>query len=304
MSSSQNPQQTLMGCRWTSKRNFRDKYLETWIDGITVTGISIFKKAIEKARKPLLRSFQPGDSVDKIREKMSLMAITTDWISHLGHPLFGTYWDSLPVDHRNIMDYTKQKLLFGPTVLENNPNGVLACPSIRLAVMFIMDISARDKLVTMAGSKPLLAEATYDLMKDMEMNAVRHLANHSCVDRGRRGELVATLLIMQGFDAAWAISNPSVVTNCHNNRWVTVVDFMRASLPESNYRALLRPSASFAIPSRSGKVIETYYPFQGTTHLFGTASSWCSAKRSLCGEDDIKCDRAHIAWLTRTRACL
>ncbi|KAI9455049.1 hypothetical protein F5148DRAFT_401100 [Russula earlei] len=184
--------------------------------------------------------------------------VTTDWISHLGRPLFGSYLDSLPEDVRNevrVIDYAKQKLLCGPTVLDDNPNGVLACLSVRFALTFNMDVSARnvsfaqverhmllciaatvglEKLVTMAGSEPLLAEAAYDLMKETRMNAVRHLANHSdleCVDRGRRGELVATLLIMQAFDAARGI---------HKNRWVTVVDFMKALLPESNYEALLR----------------------------------------------------------------
>ncbi|KAI9512364.1 hypothetical protein F5148DRAFT_1008366 [Russula earlei] len=184
--------------------------------------------------------------------------VTTDWISHLGRPLFGSYLDSLPEDVKNevrVIDYAKQKLLCGPTVLDDNPNGVLACLSVRFALTFNMDVSARDvsfaqverhmllciaatvgleKLVTMAGSEPLLAEAAYDLMKETRMNAVRHLANHSdlnCVDRGRRGELVATLLIMQAFDAARGI---------HKDRWVTVVDFMKALLPESNYEALLR----------------------------------------------------------------
>jgi len=42
-------------------------------------------------------------------------------------------------------------------------------------------------------------------MRDSLMNPVRHLAEHSdlnCVDRGRRGELVAALIIMQARDAA------------------------------------------------------------------------------------------------------
>ncbi|KAI9434407.1 hypothetical protein F5148DRAFT_998459 [Russula earlei] len=182
--------------------------------------------------------------------------VKIDWISHLGRPLFGSYWDYS--EYRNevgIMDYAKQKLLCGPTVLEDNPNGLLACLSVRFALAFNMDVSARDvnhvqverhmrlriaatvgleNLVTMAGSEPLLAEAAYDLMEETRMNAVCHLANHpnlNCIDRGRRGELVAALLIMQAFDVARAINR---------KRWVTVVDFMKALLPESNYEALLR----------------------------------------------------------------
>ncbi|KAI9454622.1 hypothetical protein F5148DRAFT_424620 [Russula earlei] len=208
--------------------------------------------------------------------------VTTDWISHLGRPLFGSYRDSLPAAHRNdvrVIGYAKQKLLCGPTVLNNNPNGVLACLSVRFALTFNMDVSARDvsfaqverhmrlciaatvgleKLVTMAGSEPLLAEAAYDLMKETEMNAVRHLANHSdlnCVDRGRRGELVATLLIMQAFDAARAI---------RKKRWVTVVDFMKALLPESNYEALLR-----SMPTSWPESHEKQMPFKKVFEDYG-----------------------------------
>jgi hypothetical protein len=53
---------------------------------------------------------------------------------------------------------------------------------------------------TLAGSEPLLAEAAYELMKRTEANPVHHLAHHSdlnCVDRGRRGEQVAAVLIMR-----------------------------------------------------------------------------------------------------------
>jgi hypothetical protein len=138
------------------------------------------------------------------------------------------------------MDYARQKLLNGPNELRDSKStGALACLSVRFALEFNMDVSARDvsyvqveqhmrlciaatagfeKLITIPGSEPLLAEAAYHLMMDTQRNAVRHLANHSdlnCIDRGRRGELVAALLIMQTYDAARAISG---------RRWVSVVN--------------------------------------------------------------------------------
>ena len=147
---------------------------------------------------------------------------------------FGSYWDKLDWNEKHgteIMDYAKQKLLGGSDELEEqNQAGSLACLSTRFALEFNVDETARDvtraqverhmrlciaaaagleKMTTIPGSEPLLAEAAYELMKNTGTNPVSHLARHSdlnCVDRGRRGELVATLLIMQAFDAAREIS--------------------------------------------------------------------------------------------------
>ena len=86
----------------------------------------------------------------------------------------------------------------------------------------------------MSGSEPLLAEAAYKLMNGSGTNAVRHLAEHAdlnCIDRGRRGELVAALLIMQAYDAARVFSA---------KRWVSMANFMEALLPPSKYNALLQ----------------------------------------------------------------
>ncbi|KAH9959793.1 hypothetical protein BC827DRAFT_1376981 [Russula dissimulans] len=184
--------------------------------------------------------------------------VDIDWICHLGRPLFGSYWDNLPLllkEELTIMDYAKQKLLNGPNELRrDNSTGTLACLSVRFALEFNMDDSARDvsytqverhmrlfiaatdgleKLITISGSEPLLAEAAYELMKVMKKSAARHLAEHSnldCIDRGRRGELVAALLIMQSYDAARLISG---------QRWVSVANFMEALLPASSYETLL-----------------------------------------------------------------
>ena len=154
-----------------------------------------------------------------------------------------------------VMDYAKQKLLNGPSELrKGNWAGSLACLSVRFALEFNMDETAREvtfaqverhmrlciaatsgleKLTTIPGSEPLLAEAAYELMEGTRMNAVCHLAGHSdlnCIDRERRGELVAVLLIMQAYDAA----------RVEGIRWVSVVKFMGALLPLSKFNSLLQ----------------------------------------------------------------
>ena len=171
---------------------------------------------------------------------------------------FGSYWDNLPQNFKNekiVMDYAKQKLLNGPNELRNdNWGGSLACLSLRFALEFNMDGTARDvtfaqverhmrlciaatvrfkKMIAIPGSEPLLAEAAYELMKGTQTNPVRHLAQHpdlNCIDCGRCGELVATLLIMQAYDAARA----------KGERWVPVVNFMEALLPSSKFNSLLQ----------------------------------------------------------------
>jgi hypothetical protein len=91
-----------------------------------------------------------------------------------------------------------------------------------------------ERLITLAGSEPLLAEAASELIRHSLMNPVRHLADHSdlnCIDRGRRGELVASLIIMQARDAA---------AFQHEKRWVSVSEFMEALLPLDAYNNLQR----------------------------------------------------------------
>ncbi len=95
-----------------------------------------------------------------------------------------------------------------------------------------------ERLITLAGSEPLLAEAAEELMRDGQMNPVRYLAEHSdlnCIDRGRRGELVAALIVMQARDAALQ----------HERRWVSVCEFMEALLPPDDYECLQRSPPTF-----------------------------------------------------------
>jgi hypothetical protein len=188
---------------------------------------------------------------------------------------FGSYWDKLEWDYRNesvLMDYAKQKLLGGPDALEEHDRaGSLACLSTRFALEFNMDETAHDvahtqvewhlrlcilatagleKMVTISGSEPLLAEAAYQLMKAQEgakKSAVCHLAMHpdlNCIDRGRRGELVAALLIMQAYDAAREFSY---------GRTVSVVNFMKALLPPQKYNTLLQSAPTSLSMSHSAQ---------------------------------------------------
>jgi hypothetical protein len=165
---------------------------------------------------------------------------------------------------QTILDYTKEKLLNGPTELkDDNHAGSLACLATRFALEFNMDGTARsvtytqverhmrlcigsttgfEKLVTISPSEPLLAEAAYELLKNSGKSAVHYLAEHAdlnCIDRGRRGELVAILLIMQAYDAARASSG---------TKFVSVANFMKALIPPSKYDDVLRQSAPTSWP--------------------------------------------------------
>ena len=161
------------------------------------------------------------------------------------------------------MLFAKEKLLNGKSFLEEGDHsGSLACLSVRFALEFNGDSISRDvsckqverhmrlciaattgfgKLVTLAGSEPLLAEAAWELMRHSSAKPVRNLAKHSdlhCIDRGRRGELVAALIIMQARDAAVAKQLMSRGEIPEGKRAVSVNDFMQALLPQSSYDKL------------------------------------------------------------------
>ncbi|KAH9979127.1 hypothetical protein BJV74DRAFT_798332, partial [Russula compacta] len=178
-----------------------------------------------------------------------------DWISHLGRPLFGSRYDASGGDVSDLMHFATQKLLDGKSTIDDNAPGSLACLCVRFALEFNSDPDSRaatrkqverhmrlcidatsefEKLVTIAGSEPLSAEAASGAMRASPIHPVVHLANHSnlyCIDRGRRGELVAALIIMQARDDA-ARASPA------NQRWVSAREFMKALLPPSQFEEL------------------------------------------------------------------
>jgi hypothetical protein len=207
------------------------------------------------------------------RESMVTLHRVTqmDWIARLGRPLcvdytyfkgslftnssrFGAYYMAWG-DEGELLRFAKQKLLNGPsTLIAENHSGSLACLCVRFALDFNIDSISREvactqverhmrlclaattgfeRLITVAGSEPLLAEAASQLMGGDLARPVRHLANHSdlnCIDRGRRGELVAALIIMQARDEASAKER---------TRWVSVEAFMKALLPMAAFEYLM-----------------------------------------------------------------
>ena len=177
------------------------------------------------------------------------------------------------------MEFAKRKLLNGPAVLaKDNRPGSLACLCVRFALEFDVDETARDvacaqverhmrilvaatfefeEFVTVAGSEPLLAEAAYELMEESKTNAVRHLVDHPslhCVERGRRGELVATTLVMHAFDEARKVASD-------NQRWVSVSAFMKALLPPTEYDTLLKRRPTFWRTQEDKSFEETFEDF-------------------------------------------
>jgi hypothetical protein len=179
---------------------------------------------------------------------------------------------------RDLMDFAKRKLLDGGTILNDSKGqGTLACLSVRFALEF--DLTDRygrevvqtqierhmrlcvtatanfEKLITIAGSEPFLAEAARELMFRSNFGAARLLAENSslsCIDRGRCGEVVAALIIMHACDASSA-------------RAVFVSDFMKALLPASAYEKLKTAKLQ---SWRSGEDKPFYEAFEGYSVWF------------------------------------
>jgi hypothetical protein len=178
---------------------------------------------------------------------------------------FGSRFDGLPEQEREsgTLLFAMQKLLNGRSLLAGDDHsGSLACLATRFALEFNEDPESRmlsctqverhmrlclaattgfERLVTCSASEPLLAEAAFEILRTSETSVVNHLANHSdlyCVDRERRGELVAALIIMQARDASLPLAIPQ-------RKWVCVTEFMEALLPPSAYANLLESHPTF-----------------------------------------------------------
>ena len=170
---------------------------------------------------------------------------------------FGAYWDALAGDdsEKELLRFAKQKLLNGkPILVDGDRPGSLACLAVRFALKFNSDAisggivctqvehhmqlilaatTGFETLVTITGSEPLLAEAASQLTHESRAIPVHNLVHNvdlDCIDHGRRGDLVAALLIMQARDTAALASK--------NGRWMSVSDFFQALLPRSAYETL------------------------------------------------------------------
>ncbi|KAF8330411.1 uncharacterized protein EI90DRAFT_1187934 [Cantharellus anzutake] len=120
-------------------------------------------------------------------------------------------------------------------------------------------------------------------MRDTQRNAGYHLANRSdlnCIDRGQRGELIGALLIMQTYDAAWAVSG---------GRWVSVVNFVEALLPASNHERLLQ-SGPTSWPMKGGPT-ERDSTFQA---IFKDYGMWFNRVIKIERKEVISIDHHHL----------
>ena len=143
-----------------------------------------------------------------------------------------------------------------------SPGGILACLSVRFALEFDISIPDShsiainqvkrhlrlclaatpgfDHLLTVAGSEPFLAKAAAGLICQSWDTAVKLLATHPClnsVDCGRRGELPASLLVMQARDTA-----------PEDREWIFVREFMEALLPRDKYETLISTLPACHLP--------------------------------------------------------
>ncbi|KAF8264914.1 hypothetical protein EI94DRAFT_1805150 [Lactarius quietus] len=223
------------------------------------------EKDVLKLLPPISEVAFDNLALPALENTVTLKEVTEDrWLSHLGRPLFGSCYDAIAEIERHrrdgdppapdLMKMAKSKLLDGTDKLDSTEGlGSLACLAVRFALEF--DLSKKlgqevartqierhmrlcvaastglERLITIAGSEPFLAEAARDLMS--HAGAVWHLANNSsisCVDRGQRGEMVAALLIMHARD---------VVAAFCGSRAVSVDGIMRALLPIPAYEMLI-----------------------------------------------------------------
>jgi len=218
----------------------------------------------------------------------------------------------LPEDDKenDILRFAKQKLLNGKDFLEEtDSSGSLACLAIRFGLEFNEDEDSRDvcykqverhmriclatttgfnKMITCSASEPLLAEAAFRLISESTANPVKRLANHVnlyCIDRGRRGELVAALIVMQARDA-------SLPDHLHRRRWVLVTEFMKALLPSQASQKLL---ASLPTRWRQGDGAKSF------SLAFNECSLWFN---HIIKVDDSDVIKREFLWKYVTRGAM
>jgi len=110
---------------------------------------------------------------------------------------------------------------------------------------------------TAAGSEPFLAKAAARFIFRLMETPVRLLKGYTeWIDCSRRGELVASLLVMQARDIGQA--------KYHQREWVFIRDFMKALLPPDNYNVLMATLPTYHSDNRSAP--------SGTT--FNDAKKW------------------------------
>jgi len=205
--------------------------------------------------------------------------------------------EAIGVPVSKVMDFVRSKLVCGRT--DNNIHVILACLSVRFALDFgLSDAHARDqynqveehlrlclgasrgfsRIVTRALSEPYLAKAAAGLVKKPAKDFVDNW--HMPVgffDYGQRGELVASLLVMQARDMArkmvndmaWDMSLKSTVGDVAQTRderwknldheWVHVREFIKALLPPAEYNTFISTPPAIHLPHDQKVVLETTF---------------------------------------------
>ena len=244
---------------YSAKENTVSLHRVTQIDWIARLGRPLCVNLLYSSKsKPFTNSSRFGAYYIAMQDEIKL-------------PQFAMHYET------ELLQFAKQKLLNGPSTLDSrNSSASLACLCVRFGLEFNADAISREvactqverhmrlclaattgfeRLVTITGSEPLLAEAASQLMGGNLKNPVHHLAKHldlDCIDRGRRGELVAALIIMQARDEA---------SEMERSRWISVSGFMKALLPEASFEDLHNSLPTFCRAEEDkpfGEMFEDY----------------------------------------------
>jgi len=188
-------------------------------------------------------------------------------------------FEALDLPVSEVMTFAKSKLLYTSSS-EMSSAGILACLSVRFALEF--DLSAAHarshednqveahlrlclrasrgfgRLLTTAVSEPYLAKAAAQLIPSAYHTGTpaEVLATHEwlgCIDCGQRGELIASLLVMQARDMArgkeW---------EC-DREWVYVREFIKALLPPDEYNTFISTPPAIHLPHTQKAALETMF---------------------------------------------
>ncbi|KAJ2918864.1 hypothetical protein MD484_g1531, partial [Candolleomyces efflorescens] len=197
---------------------------------------------------------------------------TAQYVSHLGRPLsFAARWAAGDQSiQRGLLDFARTKL--APDSADRATKA-LACLAVRFAVEFRPRngrqediertlvknhlrycIDPGSRMVTIAPSEPLLAEAAFEefyyhgLAAETFLHLVAHNVDNWGIHQGERGEFVMSLIWMAARDAAVVEHCKTIVDRrpwdpyCHSV--ISVTDFMKQLLPAEHHQELdrMRPS--------------------------------------------------------------
>ncbi|KAJ7498537.1 hypothetical protein FB451DRAFT_1982 [Mycena latifolia] len=189
---------------------------------------------------------------------------STFQMAHLGRALFPTRYDAGdPGTRQTIIAFAQTKLLSEHRPLSISAAQNLACLSVRLGLEFkaapwmereaeriqverhmrvcLTATAGFSKMLTIAPSEPLLAEAAWKTMQEHSVNFPRALGDHmdsTNLSAGDRGEYAAALILLLARDRAAKTFTPismdedatldSILKHDGHKRLVSVPEFLRA----------------------------------------------------------------------------